>query len=96
MLQQVKVTSDIPASIKPLLQAAIRSQMRTLEHGIQPCKERHAAFEDRFPMDSGIFLERFDIGELEETLDYIEWVGEIKTLQLLQDQMQSLESAKIK
>ena len=36
MLQQVNVTSTGPAEIKPLLETAVRSQLRALEYGVQP------------------------------------------------------------
>jgi hypothetical protein len=96
MLQQVKVTSTGPAAIKPLLEAAIRSQLRALDHGIQRTHERLAEFEQRFKMTSAEFEQVFKSGEIEETLDYIEWSGEIKTLHLLENQMSALKSAKIK
>jgi hypothetical protein len=96
MLQQVKVTSSGPAAIKPLLEAAIRSQLRTLEHGIQRTRERLAEFEKRFQMSSVEFERGFESGQIEESLDYIEWSGEIKTLRLLEDQLHALQSAKVK
>jgi hypothetical protein len=96
MLQQVNVTSTGPAAIKPLLEAAIRSQMRTVEHGIQRTRERLAEFEQRFQMTSVAFDRSFQEGQLEETLEFIEWSGEIKTLQLLEAQLQSLQSATVK
>ena len=96
MLQQVKVTSTGPAVIKPLLEAAIRSQLRALDHGIQRNRERLAEFEQRFQMTSVEFERSFESGQIEETLDYIEWSGEIKTLHLLEDQLRALQSAKVK
>lgn len=96
MLQQVMVTSSGPAAIKPLLEAAIRSQLRALEHGIQHTKERLAEFEQQFQMTSADFERGFEDGRIEETLDFIEWMGEIKTLRLLEDQLRSLQSTKIK
>ena len=96
MLQQVKVTSTGPAAIKPLLEAAIRSQLRALDHGIQRTRERLAEFEQRFQMTSAEFGRGFESGQIEETLDYIEWSGEIKTLHLLEDQLRALQSAKVK
>jgi hypothetical protein len=96
MLQQVMVTSDGPAAIKPLLKAAIRSQLRTLDHGIQRTRERLAEFEKQFQMTSAEFERGFESGQIEETLDYIEWSGEIKTLRLLEDQRQALQSAQVK
>jgi hypothetical protein len=89
MLQQVNVTSDGPAAIKPLLEAAIRSQLRALNYGIERTRERLAEFEQRFKLSSDEFERGFESGQIEETLDYIEWSGEIKTLHLLEDQLRA-------
>jgi len=96
MLQQVNVTSTGPAEIKPLLETAIRSQLRTLEHGVQRTRERLTEFEERYKMTSTEFESGFERGEIEETLDFIEWSGEIKTLHLLEDQKHSLQTAIVK
>ena len=96
MLQQVKVTSTGPAAIKPLLEAAIHSQLKALDHGIRRTQERLAEFEQRFGFSSAEFERGFEAGQIEETLDYIEWSGEIKTLRLLEDQLHALQSAKVK
>ena len=93
MLQHVQVTSNGPAEIKPLLESAIRSQLRTLEYGIQRTKERLAEFEQRFNLTSADFEHSFENGQIEETIDYIEWSGEIKTLKILEDQLHALQSA---
>ncbi|HNT53792.1 MAG TPA: hypothetical protein PKG95_03715 [Anaerolineaceae bacterium] len=96
MLQQVKVTSAGPAAIKPLLEAAIRSQLRAIEHGIQRTRERLAEFEQRFRMTSADFERDFESGQIEESLDFIEWSGEVKTLRLLENQLHALQSARVK
>lgn len=96
MLQQVMVTSDGPAEIKPLLEAAIRSQLKALNHGIQRTSERLAEFEQRYQMTSAEFERGFEAGQIEESLDFIEWSGEIKTLHFLEDQRRALQSAQIK
>ncbi len=96
MLQQVKVTSTGPAAIKPLLEAAIRSQLRSLEHGIRRTRERLAEFEQCYKMTSADFERDFESGQIEESLDFIEWSGEIKTLHLLESQLYALQSARVK
>lgn len=96
MIQQVQVTSSGPAAIKPLLEAAIRSQLKALGHGIQRTQARLAEFEQRFGLSSADFERDFEAGEIEETLDYIEWAGEIKTLRLLEEQVRALQSAKVR
>ncbi|MBI5301538.1 MAG: hypothetical protein HY868_05325 [Chloroflexi bacterium] len=87
MIQQVIITSEAPVSIKPLVESAIRNQLKTLEHGSNRTRERLAAFEKQFGMPSDEFEHKFQARELDEDLEFIDWLGEIKTLRLLQEQL---------
>ena len=40
MLQQVTVTSNSSISLKPLLESAIRTELKALTHGINRTRER--------------------------------------------------------
>ena len=95
MLQQVTVTSGSNAPLKPLLESAIRGELKTLAHGIARTRERLAAFEQQYGMTSPDFERRFAARELGESLDFIEWLGEIKTLRLLEDRQRTLSEAQI-
>lgn len=95
MIQQVIITSEAPASIKPLVESAIRNQLKTLQHGINRTRERLGVFETQFGMPSDVFETKFNARELDEDLDFIEWLGEIKTLRLLQEQQNSLQGVRI-
>lgn len=95
MIQQVTITSQAPKSIKPLVESAIRNQLKTLQHGINRTRERLAAFEKQFEMSSDEFERKFKARELDESLDFIDWLGEIKTLRLLQEQQNSLQNARV-
>lgn len=86
----------MPKKFKPLLQSAIRSELKTLRYGIVRTRERLIEFEEQFAMDTMDFEQKFETGKLEETLDFIEWWGEIKTLHLLEDKQRSLESASVR
>ncbi|MBI5650990.1 MAG: hypothetical protein HZC40_11195 [Chloroflexi bacterium] len=95
MIQQVMVTSEAPVSIKPLLQAAIQNELYVLEHGIARTRERIAAFEKQYGMSTDTFARRFNGQDLKETLDFIDWSGEIKTLRLLEDKHRALAGARV-
>ena len=79
MRQQVVVTTDAPAALKPLLASAIQSELRILELGLARIAERLQAFAKQYGLTSEEFARRFATGESGESLDYIEWAGEIKT-----------------
>ena len=93
MLEQVMVMTESPTILKPLLKAALQNEARQLTHGIKRTKERLTAFEKQFGMSSDDFRRRFEAGEINETLDIIDWLMEIEALRLLDEQYQALKHA---
>ena len=96
MSQHVTVTSDTSIDLKPLLESAIRDEVRLLDLSLSRTAERLRAFETQYGMTSEAFMQRFEARELNESLDYIEWAGEIKTYHLLQTQQQALRNAYVR
>jgi hypothetical protein len=90
MLQEVRVSSDAAVPIKPLIESAIRSELRTLDLALERTMRRLLDFENLYGIDSAAFQCRFESGDLTESLDFIEWAGELKTLQMLSSQKQAL------
>ena len=95
MAQQITVTSDAPVALKPLLESAIRSELRMLEMGLERTRQRLKAFEGQYGLNSEEFGHRFELGELPESLDFIEWAGEIKTYQILENQHTVLQGVRL-
>jgi hypothetical protein len=93
--QQVTVTTDSSVALKPLLESAVRTELRMLEIGLERTAQRLRDFEERFGLGSEEFERRFDSGQIDESLDFIEWVGEIKTYRLLQAQRQELQGVRL-
>ena len=62
-----------------------------LELGLERTRQRLRSFEERYGLTSEKFGRRFDAGEATESLDFIEWAGEIKTYHLLEAQRQALQ-----
>ena len=62
---------------------------------LERTQQRLRAFEERYGMTSEEFEQRFNAGDLAESLDFIEWAGEIKTYQLLEAQWQALQKAQL-
>jgi hypothetical protein len=91
MSQQVTITTDAPVALKPLIESAIRTEMRMLELGLERTAQRLRLFEGTYGLSSEEFERRFEVGEMAESLDFIEWAGEIKTYRLLQAQQQTLQ-----
>jgi len=95
MSQQVTVTTDAPVALKPLIESAIRTELRMLELGLERTSQRLRAFEAQYGLTSEEFERRFETGEVEESLDFIEWAGEMKTYRLLQAQRQALQGVQL-
>ena len=95
MSQQVTVTIDASVPLKPLIESAIRTELRMLELGLERTSERLRAFEEQYGLTSEEFERRFEAGEVEESLDFIEWAGEIKTYRLLEAQRQALQRVQV-
>ena len=95
MLGQITVRTESPTILKPILRAAIRNEANQLAHGIKRTQERLTIFEERFGMRSAEFERRFESGEFDETLDYIDWLMEIQALRLLHEQHQAVKNARL-
>ncbi len=95
MLQNITITTNSKVSLRPLLESAIQTESKVLALGLRRTQERLAEFEQRYGFTSDEFERRFAARELDESLDFIEWLGEIKTLRLLTEQRQALQGLKI-
>ena len=90
MSQEIRVSSDASVPIKPLIESAIRAELRMLDLALERTRKRVLDFETRYSMASKEFESRFESGEVAESLDFIEWAGELKTLQMLNAQREAL------
>jgi hypothetical protein len=61
-----------------------------LDLALERTKRRLLDFESTYGMSSKDFQSRFESGDVAESLDFIEWAGEVKTLQTLAAQRQAL------
>ncbi|NCP15902.1 hypothetical protein GW866_02515 [bacterium] len=95
MLQEIVIKTKADESLKPLLEVAIRSQLKVLQHGILRTKERLAEFEKRAGMSSTEFEKKLQAQEISETIETIDWNMELAALRLLEGQYQSLREAEI-
>lgn len=90
MSQEIRVSSDAPVPIKPLVESAIKSELRMLDFALERTKKRIQDFERTHGIDSKLFQRQFESGEMAESLDSIEWAGELKTLEILNAQREAL------
>lgn len=96
MLQEITIQTTDLNQFKPILQTALQREIHLVEYAILRTQERLAEFEKKFGMSTSEFERRFHPGDLEETLDFIEWWGEVKTLRLLDEKLAVVKTAHIK
>jgi hypothetical protein len=96
MLQQITIQTSNAKRLKPLIENAIQIQLDDVEKGIKLTLTRLESFEKQYNMSTVEFLRRFKPGDLEETLDFIEWQGETKMLALLEEKRNTLKDARFK
>lgn len=77
--------------LRPLVEAAIQNELRLLQAGIQRTQGRLRAFEAQYSLTTTEFLRRYENDELQETLNFAEWVGEYRLLRRLQDKVATLQ-----
>ena len=94
-MQQITIVSESMTALKPLLESAIQTELRMIGLGIQRTQHKLAEFERQYEMMSNEVEMLFDSGKIDETLDYIEWSGEIETLRRLQAKYQTLQRAQL-
>lgn len=95
MIQQVTITSESSVSLKPLIEGAIRAELRMLQHGLKRTRERLAEFEKRYGLTTEEFERAFRAGEIQETLDYLDWWMETEALHLLEGKFNALQEARL-
>ena len=78
-----------------MIESALRSELWMLELSLQRTAQRLQTFESQYELTSDEFERRFNTGEIEESLGFIEWAGEIKTSRLLQAQHQALQGLQL-
>lgn len=89
------IKTNASESLKPLVEAAIHNQIKSLRHGIQRTKERIAEFEKRAGMSSAEFEEKLQSNQIDETIETIDWNMELAALHLLENQAKALSEAEI-
>jgi non-ribosomal peptide synthetase component F len=87
---ELTLVSKHERPLRPLVEAALANEIRLLEAGMRQTRQRLAELEAHHGMSTDDFIRRFEDDELDETLDLIEWMGEYRLLQRLQDKANTL------
>lgn len=89
-MTELKLISRQSTSIQPLVKNAIDSFVRSTEEGIRKTQQNLTVFETKYGMITSEFIQRYENDELEETIEFGEWVGEYRMLQGLVEDVDQL------
>ncbi|MBN1148825.1 MAG: hypothetical protein JXA78_16305 [Anaerolineales bacterium] len=89
-MSELTLISSHDRPLRPLVQAALDNEIRLIEAGIRRTRQRLSEFEARYGFSTAEFLQRFESDELDETLEFDEWVGEQRMLERLQEKVETL------
>lgn len=89
-MAELRLISDHERQLKPLVEAALKNELRLLEAGINRTQQNMRKFEERFHLSTLEFIGRYENDEMEETMDYDEWIGEHRMLERLREKAETL------
>jgi hypothetical protein len=76
--------------LKPLVEGALKNELRLLEAGMRRTEQSIRKFEEKFHLSTQEFISRYENDEMKETMDYAEWIGEYRLLQRLREKAETL------
>jgi phage shock protein A len=76
--------------LKPLVEAALANELRLVEVAIRRTEQRLCEFETKHQSSTDEFIRRYEDDQLEESLEFAEWVGEYRLLKRLREKAKTL------
>ena len=89
-MTDIKLISNTNRQLKPLVEAALANELRLLEAGQRQTQLRLKEFEKKYKMVTQEFISRYENDEMEETMDFAEWIGESRMFERLQEKAATL------
>jgi len=94
-MSQLILEYEGKVSVENSIKSAIDKEIRTLERGIALSKKAIKQFEEKYKMPSEVFFDKMEKGELDDSLDFIEWAGEYELLRKTEQKLLSLKGIRI-
>jgi hypothetical protein len=90
-MTDIRLVSKGGRELKPLVEAALANELRLIEAGMNQTKNAIRAFERKYQMATKDFLSRYENDEIEEDMDFVEWIGEVRLMERLQEKAETLK-----
>ncbi|MCK5525366.1 MAG: hypothetical protein KAI83_19735 [Thiomargarita sp.] len=94
VMSELILVSDRRREIKPIIEAALKNEMRLIMAGVQKTEQNLKGFEEKYHKNTEKFISEYEEDKLEETIDFIEWIGEFRMLERLTDKLETMKSIK--
>lgn len=91
-MAELTLISPSQHPLQPLVEGALRNELRLLEAGMRRSEQKLQEFETRYGLSTLDFVRRYESDELEETLDYAEWIGEHRLRERLREKAEVLRA----
>jgi hypothetical protein len=91
-MAELTLISHSQRPIQPLVEGALRNELRLLEAGIRRSAQRLQEFEARHGLSTADFLQRYEDNALEETREFAEWIGECRLRERLLEKADAMRA----
>jgi len=91
-MHELKLISKSKHQLKPIVEAALENELRLIEAGMRQTQQNLKHFEEKYHLDTRDFITNYENDELEETMDFIDWIGESRMLERLNEKADTLRN----
>ena len=91
-MNELKLVSKAEHVLKPIVEAALENELRLIEAGIKQTEQHLKKFEEKYQLNTQDFVINYENDQFEESMDFIEWIGESKLLKRLLEKADTLRS----
>jgi hypothetical protein len=92
IMAELTLISPDQHPLRPLVEGALRNELRLLEAGIRRGEQKLVEFEARYHLCTADFIQRYEDDELEETIEFAEWIGEYRLNERLRQKADTLRA----
>ena len=89
-MTDLRLVSTHKRQLKPLVEGALANELRLMQAGLRRTEQRLLEFEEKYHLKTEDFISRYEKDEMEETIDFVEWIGEFRLLARLREKVDTL------
>lgn len=91
-MHELKLVSKSKHQLKPIVEAALTNELRLIEAGIRKTEQILKKYEEKYQCRTKDFIADYENDKMEESLDFIEWIGEFRLLERLNEKADTLRN----